>query len=73
MPAQDDLLVLVHVSGGNGTVSAALDGILLGNHPFSGDDWIVVTVSDVAAGWHTFKIAQTSGYFHWISTEYIRL
>ena len=73
MPAMDDLLAMVHVQGGDGTVSATLDGVLLGNYPFSDEDWIVVPVMDLAAGWHTFKIAQESGYFYWLSTEYIRL
>jgi len=73
MPALDDLLAMVHVTGGNGTVSATLDGVLLGTYPFSSEDWIVVPVMDLAAGWHTFKIAQESGYFQWLSTEYIRL
>jgi hypothetical protein len=73
MPAKDDLMAMVHVSGGHGAVSATLDGVLLGNHPFSGNDWIVVLVSDLVAGWHTFKITQESGYFQWLSTEYIRL
>ncbi len=73
MPALDDLLVMVHVSGGNGTVSATLDGALLGIHPFTGEDWIVVPVMDVAAGWHTFRIAQESSFFYWLSTEYIQL
>lgn len=73
MPARDDLLAMVHVSGGTGSISATLDGVLLGNYPFSGEDWIVVPVMDLAAGWHTFRIAQQSGYFNWLSTEYIRL
>jgi hypothetical protein len=73
MPAKDDLLAMVHVSGGTGSVSATLDGVLLGNYPFSGEDWIVVPVMDLAAGSHTFKIAQESSYFYWLSTEYIRL
>ena len=73
MPAKDDLLIMVHVSGGTGSVSATLDGVLLGNYPFSSEDWIVIPVMDLAAGWHTFKIAQESGYFYWLSTEYIRL
>jgi hypothetical protein len=73
MPAMDDFLAMVHVQGGDGTVSATLDGVLLGNYPFSGEDWIVVPVMDLAAGSHTFKIAQESGYFYWLSTEYIRL
>lgn len=72
MPALDDLLAMVHVWG-YGTVSATLDGVLLGCYPFSGDDWIVVPVMNLAAGWHTFKIAQESGYFYWLLTEYIRL
>ena len=72
MPAQDDLLAMVHVSG-NGTVSAKMDGVLLGAYPFSGDDWIVVLVSDLVAGAHIFKITQTGGYFYWLSTEYIKL
>jgi len=73
MPALDDLLAMVHFAGGNGTVSATLDGVLLGSYPFSGEDWIVVPVMNLAAGLHTFKITQLSGYFHWLSTEYIRL
>lgn len=73
MPAMDDFLAMVHVQGGNGTVSATLDGVLLGNYPFSGEDYIVAPVMDLAAGWHTFEIAQQSGYFYWLSTEYIRL
>jgi hypothetical protein len=73
MPALDDMMAMVHVQGGNGTISAAVDGVLVGNYPFSGDDWIVVPVMNLAAGWHYFKIAQESGYFYWLSTEYIRL
>lgn len=73
MPAKDDLLAMVHVQGGSGTVSATLDGVLVGSYPFSGEDWIVVPVMDVAAGGHTFKITQVSGYFYWLSTEYIQL
>ena len=73
MPALDDLLVMVHVSGGNGTAAAALDGNLLGSYPFSGEDWIVIPVRDLAAGWHTFRITQESSYFYWLSTEYIQL
>jgi len=73
MPALDDLLAMVHLRGGSGTVSVWLDGNLLDNCPFSGDDWIVVPVMDVAAGRHNFKIKQESSYFHWLSTEYIRL
>ena len=78
MPAKDDALVMIHVSGGNvsggnGTVCAELDGISLGGHPYNGDDWIVVTVSDLPAGSHTFKILQEHGYFYWLSTQYFRL
>jgi hypothetical protein len=73
MPAMDDMMAMVHVSGGSGTVSATLDGVLLGNYPFTGEDWIVVLVSDLAAGWHTFKIAQVSSFFYWLSTEYFQL
>jgi hypothetical protein len=73
MPAKDDLMVMIHVSGGSGTISATLDGVLLGNYSFSGDDWIVITVSDVPAGLHTFKINQVSGFFYWLSTEYFRI
>lgn len=73
MPAMDDFLAMVHIQGGTGSVSATLDGVLLGNYPFSGEDWITVPVMDLAAGWHTFRIAQESGYFNWLSTEYIRL
>jgi hypothetical protein len=73
MLALDDMMAMVHVSNGNGTVSAWLDGVALGVYPFSGDDWIVVTVGNLAAGWHTFRIEQESGYFTWLSTEYFRL
>jgi hypothetical protein len=73
MPAKDDLLIMVHVQGGTGTVSSVLDGDTVDNQPFSGEDWIVVSAMDVAAGWHTFAIRQVSGYFRWLSTEYIQL
>ncbi len=73
MPVEDDLLVVIHVLGGDGTVNASLDGLALGTFPFCGDDWIIVLVRDLAAGFHTFQISQEDSYFHWLSTEYIRL
>ncbi len=73
MPAKDHLLAMVHVQDGSGTVTAKMDGISLGSYAFSGNDWIVVLVNDLDAGFHTFEIAQETGYFSWVSTEYIRL
>jgi len=73
MPALDDFMAMVHLSGGNGSVTATLDGILLGNFPFSGDDWIVVPVQDLSAGFHSFRITQVASWFRWLSTQYFRL
>lgn len=72
MPARDDLLVLVHVSG-NGTLSVEVGGLSVGTYSFAGDDWIALCVADVDLGRHSLRVIQETGYFYWLGTYYYRL
>lgn len=72
MPAQDDLLVLLHVDG-NGTLSVQVGGITVGTYSFAGDDWIATVVADVDAGLRFLTVKQVTGYFLWLGAYYYRL